>query len=229
MKTIFIYVSLMILVIILISGCKKDDNEPTSSKVSQGITVFVNSNPAGANIDLDGGVTGKVTPYTFTNLSVGTHRFRIYRNEDYSQLDTSLYLQENDERVITANIKILWRGSWSGSSFVGKYQVDNIIYGNGYWAPPFDTVRVPTTLNARITIYFNDERCTSGGSYLRLGNLSLPLDNSPTVFTTNGDLIPGTRGKLWINYSYGVNCYPQYGLYCCRNGITVTNVVLETF
>ena len=106
--------------VLLFESCKKDDSSTNSGNnpdKPQGITIHLNSNPQGANIDIDGGVTGKTTPYTITNLTPGTHRFRIYRNLDYAQLDTSLYLQNNDELTITAVIKPLWSYCMEGQSF----------------------------------------------------------------------------------------------------------------
>ena len=214
-----------------ISACGKNGSSSTQppSSPAQGITVHLNSDPSGASIDLDGGTTGKTTPYTFTNLSTGTHRFRIYRNEDYSELDTSLYLQESDVRTITAHISPLWNLAWTGSQFVGSMVVDNVSYDYSLWGAPFDSMRVPTTLNARMTITYTDERCGSSPdpAYVQIGNTTIAIAASPAVIQTGSGLSPGQGGKIRFGYSGGASC-DQFSN-CCVNGIVIKSIALETY
>jgi len=231
-----ISLNLFLLLILGSSGCKKNDSSSTQPlNQQQGITVHLNSDPSGASIDLDGGTTGKTTPSTFTNLSTGTHRFRIYRNQDYSELDTSLYLQHNDERTITTTNVPLWNHSWTGTQYVGYWYEGNLSTGYTPWAVPFDSVRVPTTLNAKITVAFTDQRCASppAPASIVLGHAgaysSFSITSSPFVIQTSNGLTPGLKAQIFLAFDEGACCDPYCSPSCCVNRIVVTSVKLETY
>ncbi len=238
MKSSF-YIFLFILILTLpFVGCKKedsstgpgpsDDNTPTT-----GIVVVLNSTPSGSDIDIDGVPTGQKTPYTLNwdNSKENPHRFRIYNAADRKIIDTSFYVFKDKKYTINADNYILWRGSWSGNKFVGT-STDGT-RTRWYWTIPVsdDTLVVPLTQKAKITIYFNDERCgtTKKAAWGSIGNFSFEINQSPTVLTTDDLLTRGAKGKLTIGYQWSTNCMPEYGVYCCDNGITLTNIILETY
>lgn len=218
----------------LVIGCNKDSDNPVNNneQVREGITVHINSTPSGANIDMDGGATGKFTPHTFTNLSVGTHRFRIYKDDNYNQLDTALNLAADDERTITASVASLWDRAWSGLHFLSID--DKTDYYNPQWSP-FDSLRLPKGLANSVTIEFIDERCWADtaihdgtlfplwlGFYTKRGFREYEITGSPMRLSIDTSL-GGQKGTLKIVYQTNGRSSP-----CDKDGITITNFKLES-
>ncbi|MEK7496558.1 MAG: hypothetical protein AAB657_01495 [Patescibacteria group bacterium] len=231
---ILFFILIITVVTLLFWGCKKedsstgpgpsDDNTPTN-----GIVVVLNSTPTGSDIDIDGVSTNQKTPFTVTwdNSKVGPHRFRIYNTIDRKTIDTSFYVFADKKYTINSNHYLLWGSSWSGNMFLG----DAGTYASDIftWRELTDTVVVPLTLNARVTIYFTDQRCYSTNkAYFRLGNKSFDIVSSPVVFSTNDVLPRGLKGVPSIYGYYQTTCIPGYAN-CCYNGITITNVIMDTF
>ena len=67
-------------------GCTEESPTSTNSDTEKGL-IYVNSNPTGAEIFLQGSTTGKITPDSITNLAPKSYDLRIRLN-DYA--DSSL-------------------------------------------------------------------------------------------------------------------------------------------
>jgi PEGA domain len=67
----FVFLSLLLLLGLFFTSCKRNNNNPVTTNLVG--NIFVKSTPASAQIWLDGINSGKVTPDTLTNVSVGNH------------------------------------------------------------------------------------------------------------------------------------------------------------
>lgn len=99
---------------LLLSGYARFDtnvmvNEGTTANVYANLTlasgkIHVISNPSGAMIYLDNVGTGKITPDTINNVSVGDHEIGLYLS-NYQQVTQQVNVLEN--QVITLNIELI--------------------------------------------------------------------------------------------------------------------------
>ena len=86
MKKPILYL-LPLMILIIISCNKSSDNPVDSSKSDQKGSILVTSNPAGAEIFLDGTITNLTTPDTVKNVDAGDHSITL-RLTDYG--DTTI-------------------------------------------------------------------------------------------------------------------------------------------
>lgn len=222
MKNLF-FVSLAFLVVL--SGCKKSSSTQPEAE-TKGITVEITSTPAGANIDIDGGNSGKVTPYTFENLSPGSHRFKVYlNNPDYTQLDTTVFLQTNDHRTLSVIFKPLWNYSWSGSVRLNSPFFYSDPGSVRIWEVPCGTKTVPSSLNARIKVTYQydssrENQSTPGRSYgtIFVGNKSFDAKTSTTIIDKDTGLIANASSNVFVSAPQMIDTL-----------VTVLSVVLETY
>ena len=91
--------------VLILSSC--DSNEPTTPVNTKG-NLYITSNPAGAQIWLDGVNTNQVTPDTVLDIEEGSHNFTL-KLTDYN--DTTITVSITAERtgvigpvVLTSNI-----------------------------------------------------------------------------------------------------------------------------
>jgi hypothetical protein len=69
-KKYLLLFAIILLVPLSISGCSTILFGPSGS-------IEITTNPSGVKIFLDGKDTGKITPYTFTNISTGNHIIEV--------------------------------------------------------------------------------------------------------------------------------------------------------
>ena len=69
-KNYLLLLTTIIAILLLISGCSTILFGPSGS-------IEITTNPSGVKIFLDGKDTGKITPYTFTNISTGNHIIEV--------------------------------------------------------------------------------------------------------------------------------------------------------
>jgi hypothetical protein len=87
------------------------DNEGNTKTIHQTVTylsigsIFVSSEPSGANIYLDGAYNG-VTPKTISDVSVGYHTIELNK-ESYLSWSTSVYVTSGDTEAILASMSVI--------------------------------------------------------------------------------------------------------------------------
>jgi hypothetical protein len=67
----YIFLPVLLLFVLICSSCKNKDNNPVNANNAS--SIIVSSLPDSAQIWLDSTYTGKITPDTLTNVSIGTH------------------------------------------------------------------------------------------------------------------------------------------------------------
>ena len=89
---------LIILAIISFISCREDIVE---YQVSAGNSnIYISTNPAGADIYLDGARTYKITPDSLSNLDAGNHRIRL-KLVGYNEVQFEVFLYKGEKRYIT--------------------------------------------------------------------------------------------------------------------------------
>lgn len=92
-KLIFIF-----LIIITLVSCREDI---VQYQVSTGSSnLYINTNPSGADIYLDGVRTYKLTPDSLSNLDAGNHRIRL-KLVGYNEVQFDVFLSKGEKRYIT--------------------------------------------------------------------------------------------------------------------------------
>lgn len=87
------------------------DNVGNTKTIHQTVTylpigsIFVSSEPSGANIYLDGAYNG-VTPKTISDVSVGYHTIELNK-ESYLSWSTSVYVTSGDTEAILASMRVI--------------------------------------------------------------------------------------------------------------------------
>ena len=99
MKKLFLILMLGVLGV-FISSCDSEDDPITPEETGK---IFVTSTPLGAQIWVHGNNTGKVTPDTVSNLSVGNHEVTLKLSE-YS--DTTFTVAVTENQTTSRNITL---------------------------------------------------------------------------------------------------------------------------
>jgi serine/threonine protein kinase len=80
------------------------------TKLSESLlSASLNSDPAGATIEVDGKATGKVTPSTFS-LQKGDHTF-VFRKDGFQELSKKVTLKEGDSFTFSGSLKPVQKDS----------------------------------------------------------------------------------------------------------------------
>jgi eukaryotic-like serine/threonine-protein kinase len=80
------------------------------TKLSESLlSAALNSDPAGATIEVDGKATGKVTPSTFS-LQKGDHTF-VFRKDGFQELSKKVTLKEGDSFTFSGSLKPIQKDS----------------------------------------------------------------------------------------------------------------------
>jgi hypothetical protein len=96
----YIFLPVLLLCGLFIASCTSNDSPVTPSPVG---SIYVTSTPATAQIWLDGTLTGKVTPDTLTNVSVGSHTV-ILKLTDYFSDTVTVTVQEGITTTLTRTL-----------------------------------------------------------------------------------------------------------------------------
>lgn len=70
----YVFISILLLIGLFLAACKNNDNNPITVKPNPTGSIYVISSPTSAQIWLDTMDTGKMTPDSLTNISVGIHK-----------------------------------------------------------------------------------------------------------------------------------------------------------
>lgn len=103
---------LTLFLILLFTSCDSGSNDPISPEVNG--SIYVSTNPSGANIWLDGVNTFKTTPDSITNVDAGL-RYVTLKLEDYRDTTLSISVSNNQKSVVgpvlmTSNISSTLHG-----------------------------------------------------------------------------------------------------------------------
>lgn len=113
--------------LLALPGCREPDR-PTFPDPAAG--VFVDSDPRGAEILLDGEPTGAVTPDTLRNVAVTTHRVDVRMDSAGLQYSFGITFQASQEEVVDLEAPLLYR---CGTSCIrGDYSPNDVLF----WVSP---------------------------------------------------------------------------------------------
>ncbi len=97
MKKLYIILPLLFVFGLLLSSCNSTTN-PTAPTTTPVGSVFVTSVPDSAQIWVDGTNSGKITPDTISNLSLGTHQF-VLKLANYFNDTTNVNVVEGTQNL----------------------------------------------------------------------------------------------------------------------------------
>lgn len=120
-------ISAGLLFMLVLLGCREPDRPMFPDP---GAGVFVDSDPRGAEILLDGESTGSVTPDTLRNVAVTTHRVDVRLDSAGLRYDFGITFQASQDEVIDLQAPLLYR---CGSSCIrGDYSPNEV----RFWVSP---------------------------------------------------------------------------------------------
>lgn len=98
--------------ILLFTSCDSDSNDPLSPEIKG--SIYVSTNPSGANIWLDGVNTFKTTPDTISNVEAGVRNVML-ELQDYNDTTIAISVSNNQTSVLgpilmTSNVSLTLYG-----------------------------------------------------------------------------------------------------------------------
>ena len=205
MKKLF-QILLISTVLLIISSCEnKSDNPVDSSQTDKG-SLYITSNPAGAQIWLDNSNTGQVTPDTVKNIQEGTHNITLklteYRDTTISVSVTAGQTKNVSNVVLSSSVTTMLFGPVQ----IYESQDSTSSYLHGIDLSTGKAWSVYSDSSGLIDIYYSTEGTGGRGYLVQSADLKIDLINVTKFYLGSGNNIyddvdsPDRNDNGWVNY-----------------------------
>jgi len=166
--------AITLLVSLLISGCSTLLFGPSGS-------IEVTTNPSGAKIFLDGEDTGKITPYTLTNISIGDHIIEV----TLSDMKCTKIAKVTAYQTTSINIEFYSQITLEKINVLPYYTTITLSLGN-------------TVTISSVTAYYSDYSSAS----IPLTNCTYSSNDACVTANSSGTITGISAGAAIITVSY---------------------------